>query len=109
MTPLQTLTLVFEFKDPDAFVAFERDHPNIKALALASYDPDAPYKVCGMSRGNEVHRHTLIEEALERGRGRFACPANTVADIERIVGLYEPHEFAAYETTLPTTVEDATE
>lgn len=82
----RTLTLVFHINDQEAF---ERDHPNIRKLALAEYNKDAPYSVGAMSVGNEVRRAELIDEVLERCKD----PYEAIEMIREILTLYEPKEF----------------
>ena len=86
----QTLTLVFNINDLDAF---HRDHPQIKELYMTPYDKSAPYSVIGLSSGNELQRSGLINEMLELHERRLMDSEETISMIGKILNLYDPCEF----------------
>lgn len=86
--------MVFNINDMDAF---ERDHPNIKTLALGTYDPTAPYGVVGMSTGNEIRRAGMIGDVLDLQEDRKLDQCDALGMIAKITNLYEPNEFDAFD------------
>lgn len=74
---IKELTVVYSIIDGDKFEAEEMPH----LQGLFKRDDGMPFRIHGMSFDDEMHRCTLIEEAIERSRGDWYAAVDVIREI----------------------------